>query len=204
MYSVVLLAALSAADGSVGAGFVGYPVRHCPNCGAYGAGYYPHSNAGDFWPGYSCYGGCGGYASPAYGLPMTPLIMPLPKQPAADDKLDGKKKKGTDEDDEADRPKRRKPKPDEEEQTGKTAALITIFLPAGSKLTVDGRTVTAGVKTFITPPLEKGATYSYQVTIETQRDGKPVTVTRRLRVTAGESVHADYRDLSAESVAARK
>jgi uncharacterized protein (TIGR03000 family) len=207
MYSVVLLAALSAADGSVGAGFCrAYPVSHCPNC-AYGAGY-SGPKGGDFWPGYSCWGGCGGYASPAYGVPMTPLVTPLPKRPVDpdDQRLDGKKKKAGEDDEDADKPKKRRKKPaDDEDEAGKTAALITIFLPAGAKLTVDGRTVTAsGVKTFITPPLEKGAAYSYEVNIETKRDGKPFVVTRRLRVTAGESVHADYRDLSPQSVAARK
>src|SRR6478735_322047 len=120
MYSVVLLAALSAADGSVGAGLRGYPVSHCPNCGCgYGAGY-GGPNAGDFWPGYSGWGGCGGYASPAYGIPMTPLVTPLPKRAIdPDDRRldDGKKKKAADDDADADKPRKRRPKkPDDEDE----------------------------------------------------------------------------------------
>jgi uncharacterized protein (TIGR03000 family) len=219
MYSVVLLAALSAADGSVAMGHKAYPTSHCPGYGCpYGAGYH-NPNGGDLWPGYSCWGGCGGYASAAYGVPMTPLINPRPPRvPDPDDKTgdgngkkngDGKgKKKPADDDDEDDTGKMKKSKPkkpaDDEDEDGKTAALITIFLPAGAKLSVDGRPVTAaGVKTFVTPPLQKGPAYYYEVTVETTRHGKPVVQTRRLRLTAGESVHADYRD-QGESVASKK
>jgi uncharacterized protein (TIGR03000 family) len=209
MYGVVLLAALSAADGSVAMGHKAYPTSHCP-CYGCPVGFGHHGpNGGDLWPGYSCWGGCGGYASPAYGVPMTPLVNPPPPRVAdpEDKKTNGgkpRKKPSDDDDDDTARPKSKPKKPPDDEGSAETAALITIFLPAGAKLSVDGRAVTAsGVKTFVTPRLQKGSAYYYEMTVETTRDGKPAVTTRRLRLTAGESVHADYRDLGA-SVAAKK
>jgi uncharacterized protein (TIGR03000 family) len=45
-------------------------------------GHGPIGVPGGHWPGYACWGGCGGYASPAYGVPMTPLVMPAPHVPS--------------------------------------------------------------------------------------------------------------------------
>lgn len=212
MYAVVLLVALSGAQEA--AGHKGYPTPH-HHSHPYPGGYHV-LNGGYHWPGYACWGGCGGYASPAYGVPMTPLINPIPPrvyQLAEEErkldeeikKREGDKKKGPgkppiDDDDDTPKPKK-KPKDTDDD---KASAAITIFLPPGAKLSVDGRPVKAtGVKTFATPALERGYDYYYEVTIEVEHDGKPAVEKRRLAIRAGESVHADYRDLG-ERLAAKR
>lgn len=204
MYGIVLLVALSAADGSIGVGKKGYPrpTYHDP---VYPGGYRT-LDGGYQWPGYACWGGCGGYASPAYGVPMTPLVTPRPPLADPDDKTpkkdangkatDGKGKKPADDDDDEKEmkktPPKKKPADDDDDKT----AAMTLYLPAGAKLAIDGKPVSARpVKTFVTPPLKPGCVYYYDLSIELTRDGKPAVETRRVKVTAGESVHADYRDL---------
>src|SRR5262249_48639412 len=131
MYSVVLLAALSAADGSVGMNpfCKAYPTSHCPSCGCPGGFGSPYPKTGDLWPGFSCWGGCGGYASPAYGVPMTPLVTPPPKRVEDPDEVkpdDGTPKKKPIDDEDTDRPKKKKPKkPIDDDEENQTTALIT-------------------------------------------------------------------------------
>ena len=214
MYGIVLLAALSATQESAGIGWKGYPTpehhsQPYPWCG------YPTLNGGYNWPGYACWGGCGGYASAAYGVPMTPIVNPLPPYRLEDEDKD--RKKGKDDGNGMDKPGgKKKPAPDDEyeppkkkpptnpEDNDEASAVITIYLPAGAKLSVDGKPVNAsGVKSFVTPALEKGYAYYYEVTIEVERDGKPEVERRRLVLRPGESVHADYRDVGG-GVASRR
>lgn len=74
MYTIVMLAALSAAEESSATGRRGYPTPqhrdfHTPG---------PNLDGGYHWPGYACWGGCGGYAGAAYGHKLTPLVAPIP------------------------------------------------------------------------------------------------------------------------------
>src|SRR5262245_48707836 len=76
MYGMVLLVALTAADESAGLGWKGYPTPQYHN--PHWPGGYHTLNGGYHWPGYACWGGCGGFAGPAYGVPLTPFVSPVP------------------------------------------------------------------------------------------------------------------------------
>jgi uncharacterized protein (TIGR03000 family) len=81
-------------------------------------------------------------------------------------------------------------------------ATLVVDLPADSKLFVDDMPVevTAGVQSFDTPALEPGQLYYYTVRVETRRDGKPVSESRRIIVHAGQVVRADFKELEPEAV----
>ena len=68
-------------------------------------------------------------------------------------------------------------------------ATLIITLPAGARLKIDD-TATAErpetTRTFETPNLQPGRQYSYTLTAEVQRDGKPVVVQQRAIVSAGQ------------------
>jgi uncharacterized protein (TIGR03000 family) len=205
MYSVVLLAALSSADGAVGVGKKAYPtpMYHSP-----GMPWVHYPAGGYHWPGYACWGGCGGYASPAYGFPMTPLVNPPPPLPDyPDEDNNGKKpedrKKPKDDDDPVPPKKPKKPSDDTEDVS--TVARITFLLPAGAKLFIDGRPVEAdAVKTFRTPSLEVGHRYYYEVKVERMIAGMPVVETRQLVLKPGSEIRADFRHLSEARVVSTK
>jgi uncharacterized protein (TIGR03000 family) len=74
------------------------------------------------------------------------------------------------------------------DQQAEAAARMIITLPADATLTVDGRATrsTSDVRTFVTPPLERGKTFHYDLRAEITRDGKPVTTNKRIEVRAGE------------------
>jgi uncharacterized protein (TIGR03000 family) len=78
-------------------------------------------------------------------------------------------------------------------------ATVVIKLPADTRLSVNGQetTVANGEQRFTTPALEPGRTYSYDMTATTKRDGKDVTVTRKVIVRAGEESRADFTDMAA-------
>jgi len=78
-------------------------------------------------------------------------------------------------------------------------ARVTVLLPAGSKLVVDGKEYgTAARQTFTTPKLEPGKAYFYTVKAENLDDGKADT--RRVNVEAGKEVTVDFRDRSVAAV----
>ncbi|HTU20835.1 MAG TPA: TIGR03000 domain-containing protein [Gemmataceae bacterium] len=83
-----------------------------------------------------------------------------------------------------------------------TKAKLVVELPANAKLFIDDRPIKAapGVRTFNTPALEPGQAYYYMVRVETMRDGKPVSDTRRVIVRAGQIARADFKDLDSEPV----
>ena len=214
MYSLVLMAALTTGEGSANwhKHDLSCNYGHCYG-GCYGVGYHgwggwgqpyggygyggPGVKAWDY-PGYACWGGCGGYASPAYGVPMTPLVAP-PPPPSVPDRdrtrdrdSDADKDKDKEKDKEKDKSKDKgkdKKEPDDE-----TTAKIIFVLPEGATLHVDDRLVdrAAGTRTFNTPPLAKGKRYFYDVRVEVVRDGKPVGSTRRLVLQAGSVIRADF------------
>jgi uncharacterized protein (TIGR03000 family) len=70
---------------------------------------------------------------------------------------------------------------------GNAPATIIVELPAEARLTVDGQptTSTSGRRVFLSPPLAQGSEYFYTINAEMTRNGQPVTVTRRVPVTAG-------------------
>jgi uncharacterized protein (TIGR03000 family) len=79
---------------------------------------------------------------------------------------------------------------------GGTSAKLIIEKPADAKLFVDDQPVKAdGVRnTFSTPVLDPSQAYYYMVRVEMDRDGKPVSETRRVIVRAGETVQETFRE----------
>jgi uncharacterized protein (TIGR03000 family) len=75
---------------------------------------------------------------------------------------------------------------------GSETARVTILLPEGAKLYVEGKPIAAsGKKTFETPKLEKGRVYSY--TMRAERTADNTSQTRRVSVEAGKAVTVDFR-----------
>jgi uncharacterized protein (TIGR03000 family) len=74
------------------------------------------------------------------------------------------------------------------------AAKLILDVPANAKLFVDDLPMTGKEVTrqFATPVLEPGQTYYYTVRVEFNRDGKPVSETRRVLVRAGELVRESF------------
>ena len=65
---------------------------------------------------------------------------------------------------------------------------LVVRLPADARLTIDGYPTrsTAGTRWFVSPPLEPGKTYHYDLQAEVMRGGKRLTETRRVAVRAGQ------------------
>lgn len=72
--------------------------------------------------------------------------------------------------------------------------MLTVHVPAGTKIMVNGLETTSGgeVRRYISRGLESGYTYNYEVQAVITRDGKEVTETKSARVRAGESVAMDF------------
>lgn len=207
MYSMVLMAALTTGSatpychgccGCRGGWGWGYGCCGCMGgwgwCGGYGcAGCY-----GGCYGCMGCYGGCmgcwGGYGGWGYGAgvgypgtiygggmmpgatgPAAPAGEGLPMPP------EGKSKKET---------------------MLSTKAKLVVELPANAKLYIDEKPMNnaSGVRSFNTPELEPGQAYYYMVRVETVRDGKPVSESRRVIVRAGQVARADFKEMATDAV----
>jgi uncharacterized protein (TIGR03000 family) len=83
-------------------------------------------------------------------------------------------------------------------------ATIVVSLPAGANLIVDGTptTSTSERRTFITPELETGVTYVYNMRAELVRDGQTVVQTQEVNVRGGETSTVQFQ-FSNQGVASR-
>jgi len=72
-------------------------------------------------------------------------------------------------------------------------ATVIVKIHPSARLTVDGSPTrsTSAVRTFETPDLAPGKTFSYSLTAEFQQGGKTVTVTKLVKVEAGRMVSVD-------------
>jgi uncharacterized protein (TIGR03000 family) len=139
--------------------------------GCYGAGCHGGCYggcAGGDMSGYGCGGGCGGYMSAGYGVPQAGVGVPV--NPTDGTKVDGKA--GA--------------------ELGNRARLV-FTLPEGAKLFIDGVPVeiSATQNAFRTPELKPGAKYFYEARVEIEKDGKVLRGTRRIYVSAGQTVEED-------------
>lgn len=216
MYSLILAAALTQAAPAGGYS----PHQYGANYGAcYGVGYQGWANGGwglpygGYWAGYAGGGGCGGYDSVAYGMqPMTvaSLPPPVPATYSGDDRDDSRRRRD-DKPERDDAPDKDTPldKGNKDDKTtddktsdsrgagqGSRARLI-LNLPADARLYVDGQYVAdaAARGAFTTPSLTAGKKYYYDLRAEVIRDGKPVQDARRVIVTAGSVIRADFSAL---------
>ena len=85
------------------------------------------------------------------------------------------------------------------EEDEKQSANITVELPAGAKLYVDGTLVTGEdtVRHFHTPTLARGKQYFYAMKAEVMVAGKPVVEEKQVIVRAGDRVTEKFEKLSA-------
>jgi uncharacterized protein (TIGR03000 family) len=76
-----------------------------------------------------------------------------------------------------------------------TTAAVQVEVPANATLWFDGvQTKQTGVlRTFHTPPLERGHSYHYDVKARWEQNGKPVERLRRVNVHAGARVTVDFK-----------
>ena len=67
-------------------------------------------------------------------------------------------------------------------------ATLVVDLPANARLTIDGQPtqLTSATRTFITPPLQPGQEYYYDLKAELNRDGKPLAATKRVTIRPGQ------------------
>jgi uncharacterized protein (TIGR03000 family) len=72
--------------------------------------------------------------------------------------------------------------------SGSAPVSLVVRLPADARLTIDGHPTrsTSGTRWFVSPPLEPGKTFHYELRAEVVRDGKRLTETRRVAVRAGQ------------------
>jgi uncharacterized protein (TIGR03000 family) len=82
-------------------------------------------------------------------------------------------------------------------QAGGAAATVLVKAAGDVRLNVDGQTVrfAAPEQRFVTPQLEAGRAYFYEIRATVARDGKDVTVTRKVTVRAGEESRIDFGDV---------
>ena len=73
-------------------------------------------------------------------------------------------------------------------------ARLIVELPEGAKLYVDDRIVKTSSSTcsFRTPMLTAGDNYFYELRVETIRNGKTVSETKKVTVRAGEEVKTSF------------
>jgi uncharacterized protein (TIGR03000 family) len=71
---------------------------------------------------------------------------------------------------------------------GPAPATLLVHLPEGARLTIDGYQPrsTSGTRWFVTPPLEPGRAFHYELRAEVERGGKRLTQTRQVAVRAGQ------------------
>jgi uncharacterized protein (TIGR03000 family) len=197
MYSVLLVAAIST-------GTADAPAFHKRSLGCTGAmylhsGYYA-SCIGclgwDAWAaGHGCMGAChgcqGGACFGCYGCMGCYGVYTAPAQPAGNPMMAPAATPPTDK---PAAPPAGSGTPDAG-STPKAAKLI-IEKPADARLFVDDLPVRsdAATQVFATPALDPSQAYYYTVRVETIRDGKPQSETRRVIVRAGETVHETFRE----------
>jgi uncharacterized protein (TIGR03000 family) len=83
---------------------------------------------------------------------------------------------------------------------------LAIRVPTDAEIFVDGAAtrMTGTVRRFVSPALEAGKQYTYEVTARWTEGGREVVQTRRLNVAAGQNLNVDFTQPEAESIAAPK
>jgi uncharacterized protein (TIGR03000 family) len=133
---------------------------------------------------YGCYSAAGCYGCYGGGVYMAPAAAPAANSKSGGGELPMPKKKGS----------------GEEESV---RATLTVDLPEGAKLFVDNQAVrsTAAKRRFVTPPLQPGQAYYYDLRAEMVRDGQTVSVMRRVIVRPGQAATAAFPELQANPTA---
>jgi uncharacterized protein (TIGR03000 family) len=84
-------------------------------------------------------------------------------------------------------------------------ATIIVSLPAEARLSIDDSITnsTSDRRVFVSPELNPGREYHYTLKAEWNRDGKPVSVTKQVAVSAGNETMVTIEAANAASVASR-
>ena len=82
---------------------------------------------------------------------------------------------------------------------------MIVRVPADASLSVDGSPTytTASVRTFETPELAPGKDYAYTFKAEYNKDGKTVSVTKRVSVSPGKTTDVDLTQATVTAVASK-
>jgi uncharacterized protein (TIGR03000 family) len=77
-------------------------------------------------------------------------------------------------------------------------AKVIIDVPANARLYIDDQPMPdkAGKRTFVTPPLQRGQTYFYDVKLEVVQNGQPQVQTTRVILHQGDVVAAAFNGAS--------
>jgi uncharacterized protein (TIGR03000 family) len=86
----------------------------------------------------------------------------------------------------------------------KAPATVVVSLPPDAKLSFDDKltTSTNSLRTFVSPPLDRGKSYYYTLRAEVNRDGRDIVTTRRVAVRAGQETRINL-EVPGQSVALR-
>jgi uncharacterized protein (TIGR03000 family) len=89
------------------------------------------------------------------------------------------------------------PAPNRQSSLGNAARLV-VKGPTDIRISVNGYETrrTSSEQGFITPALEPGQTYSYDVKAEATREGRTVVVRQKVKVQAGQESVADFSELN--------
>src|SRR5262249_23760235 len=74
------------------------------------------------------------------------------------------------------------------------AARLDLIVPGAAAVWIEGVATkqTGGVRKFVSPPLEPGSRYAYQVRARWSRDGRPLDQVHQITVRAGDLVRVDF------------
>jgi uncharacterized protein (TIGR03000 family) len=72
---------------------------------------------------------------------------------------------------------------------------MNIRVPAKAEVWFDGSKTseTGSLRSFVTPPLERGKEYSYEIRTRWTEDGRPVEQTRKINIRPGDRLTLDFR-----------
>jgi uncharacterized protein (TIGR03000 family) len=116
-----------------------------------------------------------------------------------------KKEKGKSGKGKGDSDKRKKEKLEELVPKGElgSRALLTVELPADARLYIDGNLMTSVTsrRRIITPPLQAGQTYTYEVRVELIRNGQTLSRTQEVSLRPGEQTYARFANLESAEAA---
>jgi uncharacterized protein (TIGR03000 family) len=86
------------------------------------------------------------------------------------------------------------------------SATVVVRLPAEAKLYANGQLtrLADAERKFVTPALQPGVSYHYELKVEAVVDGRPVTETRRVDVAAGQRYDIDFGSMKVPAEVAAK
>jgi uncharacterized protein (TIGR03000 family) len=210
MYSFVLMMALTAPQDAAACGCYGYTPPCYGYCGYVAPPIY-----------YGCCGPVIVYSCPATDMQAPKVITPDEDKGKKITPDEDKGKKITpDKDEDKDKGKKITPDKNDKKQddnkddkknnpdkntSADAPAFVLVSVPADATLVFNGEKTKSrsSERRFVSPPLQKGYSYSYTVEATLIREGTPRTITRTVYVVAGQTSRLTINFAEAPSVASR-